>query len=55
MQDDVHDISVTSVKDCTPNVPATVKNPIPGQDCASMMHDARKKCELAMDLLPESI
>jgi hypothetical protein len=47
VKDDVYDISVTSVKDCMPNVPATVKNPIPGQDCATIMYDAWKNCKFA--------
>jgi hypothetical protein len=45
-QDDVYDITVTSVDNCTPSGGFNLGTPVANNQCADILHNAWKNCEL---------
>lgn len=44
-RDDVYDIKITSVKNCTPSNGFNLKSPVANNDCAHILYNAWKSCE----------
>ena len=51
-QDDVYDITVTSVPDCTPDGGYNLATPVANNQCADILHSAWKQCKHFLLALP---
>ena len=47
-EDDVYDIKITSVDNCTPNGGYNLATPVANNQCADILHSAWKQCENAL-------